>query len=162
MLDVSLVFIIGTTVSFFPLLWLMKRVGATQMKADGKPGLEAPVDPAQAMFLETLKREGFERTAHAIEQARQELDLRLQAFSAATGHQPQATLQSPPDIPSLTSERLRECISLVESLFSRSTAKRFRETIRALESDYRDRKGHWASHANAAVGLLRGELHDGT
>ncbi|MBU1211203.1 MAG: hypothetical protein KJ587_08015 [Alphaproteobacteria bacterium] len=161
MLDVSLVFIIGTAVSFFPLLRLMKGAGARRLNPAGKSGCDVPVDPDQAMFLATLKLEAFERTAHAIDQARRELELRYQAFSAATGHLPHGSIQSPPDIPSLTSERLRECISLVESLFSRSTAKRFRATIRALESDYRDRKRHWASHASAAVGLLQGELRDG-
>ena len=56
MLNVSLVFLIGTAVSFFPLLWLMNRISAKTWRPAAKPDLEDTVDPDQALFLATLKQ----------------------------------------------------------------------------------------------------------
>lgn len=160
MFDVGTVFIIGSSFSFFPLLWLLNRLSRRRLRRADRPESGAPIDPDQLAFLATLKYEGFERAAKAIELARKDLEWRARACSASSGRREPDPLRAEPDIPELTRERLTECVSLVDSLFSPRTAMRFREIIGALEADYRSRRNQWASHAAAAVGLLRAELHD--
>ncbi|MBU2583315.1 MAG: hypothetical protein KJ622_16530 [Alphaproteobacteria bacterium] len=162
MFETGLVFVIGTCFSFFPLLWVLNRLGQKNTRRVSSPEVETSVDPAHAAFLATLKQEGFERAASAIDLVRQDLERRFEVVPASRGHQRLHASKGEPEIPLLTRERLGECISLVESLFSQGTAERFREAIEALEADYRNRKSHWVNHTIAAVGLLRGELRDGT
>ncbi|MEQ8824454.1 MAG: hypothetical protein RIC14_08775 [Filomicrobium sp.] len=151
-----LVFLVGTVLSFSALLWLLLKP-SKKKRNRGKPARQKQNDPLTQGFQHILKNESYERAVKAIGAIQSELDIQLR-IAGRNGRWPHND-NIPLHVSSESKQQLEDCVDLVEELFSKETATRFKGAVtRLAEIDQSEKLGQSTRYATAAIGTLRSEL----